>query len=117
VISIKSLWYWFWLNADRFLLIAPLIQGFLVMAKASAADPAQIDEKAALKLVTEMMAIPGKSCEERPADFLRKKLAAAGVPRSAVNFDDACKRSPVGGEIGNLIVKLPGTVRGPHAGC
>ncbi|MGE3317314.1 MAG: M20/M25/M40 family metallo-hydrolase, partial [Planctomycetaceae bacterium] len=64
---------------------------------------------------TEMMAIPGKSCEEtRVAEFIRKKLTAAGIPRSAILVDDSTKRIPHGGAIGNLIVKLPGTVKGPR---
>lgn len=85
------------------------------MAKASTAKRSGIDEKAALALVTEMMAIPGKSCEEtRVADFIRKKLAAAGIPKSAVLIDDSTKRIPHGGAIGNLIVKLPGTMKGPR---
>lgn len=75
----------------------------------------QIDPKAAEKLVTEMIAIPGKSGEEgRVVEFIRKKLKAAGVPDSAVSTDTANKKSPAGGETGNLIVKLPGTVKGPR---
>jgi len=85
------------------------------MAKARPSGAPGIDEKAALKLVTEMMAIPGKSCQEgRVADFIRKKLSSVGVPRSAVSFDDATRRIPHGGEVGNLVVKLPGTMRGPR---
>src|SRR3972149_6770146 len=85
------------------------------MAKASAANTTQIDEKAALRLVTEMMAIPGKSCQEQKvAEFLRKKLAAAGVPRSAISYDDAHQRTRSGGQFGRVIVKLPGPVRGPR---
>jgi tripeptide aminopeptidase len=33
------------------------------------------------------------------------------VPASAIQFDQAHRRSPYGGEIGNLVCKLPGTVR------
>jgi tripeptide aminopeptidase len=85
------------------------------MAKGTAAAEPRIDEKSALKLVTEMMAIPGKSREEtRISEFIRKKLAAAGIPRSAILIDDSTKRIPNGGAIGNLIVKLPGTVKGPR---
>ena len=75
----------------------------------------KINPKAAEKLVTEMIAIPGKSGEEgRVAEFIRKKLKAAGVPDAAVSNDGAHKKSPAGGEVGNLIVKLPGTVKGPR---
>lgn len=83
------------------------------MAKASFPIGHEIDEKGALGLVTEMMAIPGKSCEEsQVSEFIRQKLTRAGIPKSAILIDDATKRIPHGGEIGNLIVKLPGTVKG-----
>ncbi len=63
----------------------------------------------------ELMAVPGASCREAAiANLVREKLVAAGVPVAAISFDDAHKRSPAGGEVGNLIVKLPGTVRGPR---
>jgi tripeptide aminopeptidase len=41
-------------------------------------------------------------------------LKTLGVSSSAIVEDAAQKRSPIGGECGNLIVKLPGTVRGPR---
>jgi tripeptide aminopeptidase len=44
------------------------------------------------------------------SDSLRK----AGVPASAIRFDDANKRIPLPTETGNLIVDLPGTQPGPH---
>lgn len=73
------------------------------------------DESAAIDLVTQMMAIPGASGEEgRVVDFITEKLREAGVPAKAISTDTANKRSPRGGETGNLIVKLPGTVRGPR---
>jgi tripeptide aminopeptidase len=63
----------------------------------------------------EMMAIPGKSGEEAAImDFVRQKLKAAGAPASAMVMDDAHKRSLFGGQVGNLILKLPGTERGPR---
>jgi tripeptide aminopeptidase len=74
-----------------------------------------INPREAVALVTEMMAIPGKSCEEaRVVEYLRRRLKAAGVPASAVTVDACQKQSPFGGEVGNLILKLPGTVRGPR---
>ncbi|MDB4614512.1 M20/M25/M40 family metallo-hydrolase [bacterium] len=69
-----------------------------------------VDSKAAVRLVTEMMAIPGKSTEEsKISAFIQKKLKAAGVPAKSITIDKAHKKSHAGGEIGNLIVKLPGT--------
>lgn len=85
------------------------------MAGATPSTRQRIDKDSAIRLVTEMMAIPGKSCEEgRIAEFIRKKLVQAGIPRSAILHDRAHHRSPYGGEVGNLIVKLPGTQRGPR---
>lgn len=72
-----------------------------------------ISPKAALDLVVQMMAIPGKSCEEgRIAEFIRERLREIGIPASAVSHDAVHRSSPAGGEVGNLIVKLPGTRRG-----
>ncbi len=67
-----------------------------------------IDTARATDLVTRMMAIPGRSGDERAvADFVVAELRAAGVPQSAIRFDTVPKRSPIGGSCGNLIVKLP----------
>jgi len=41
-------------------------------------------------------------------------LKAAGVPESAIRFDDANKRIPLPTQTGNLIVQLPGTRPGPR---
>lgn len=69
----------------------------------------------AVDLVTEMIAVPGKSGQEqRIAEFIVGRLLAAGIEQSAVQFDTANKKSPYGGDIGNLIVKLPGSMRGPR---
>ncbi|MFQ5730897.1 MAG: M20/M25/M40 family metallo-hydrolase [Planctomycetaceae bacterium] len=74
-----------------------------------------VDETAAVALVTEMMAIPGQSCEEGAvAAYIRRRLLEAGIPESAIVDDAANRRSPVGGEVGNTIVKLPGSMRGPR---
>lgn len=74
-----------------------------------------INSQSAVELVTNMMAIPGKSGHERQVvEFIVEKLSAAGVPKSAISNDNAHKKSYIGGEIGNLIVKLPGTIRGPR---
>ncbi len=66
-------------------------------------------------MVMQMMAIPGRSGEEAAImDFIRGKLAEAGVPANALTTDDAHRRTPLGGQVGNLVLKLPGTVRGPR---
>lgn len=74
-----------------------------------------IREKEALALVTEMMAVPGKSCEEGLiAAHIRKRLKAIGIPDAAVTVDAVHKQSPYGGAQGNVIVKLPGTLKAPR---
>ncbi len=74
-----------------------------------------MNQKRALDLVMQLMAIPGKSCQEQAiAVAVKQILLQAGVPESAIQFDTAHKRTPVAGEVGNLIVKLPGTLRRPR---
>ena len=66
----------------------------------------------AQKLVLELMAIPGKSGEEAEvAQFIRQKLLAAGARPADIKTDDANKSTPLKGNTGNLILKLPGTVK------
>lgn len=78
-------------------------------------NTAEPDLAAAIALVTEMMAIPGQSGEEQAiVDYVLKALREAGLPDSAVKFDTAHRRSPYGGQVGNMIIKLPGTVRAPR---
>lgn len=74
-----------------------------------------VDKSAAVKLVMELMAIPGRSRQEgRVVEFIQAQLLAAGVLPSCIEFDTANRRIPGGGDVGNLIVKLPGTRRGPR---
>lgn len=47
-------------------------------------------------------------------EYLVDAVRKAGVPDEWVHFDDAHRRSPFGGETGNLIVRLPGTQTGPR---
>ena len=76
---------------------------------------ALINDAKAIELLTSLVAIPGKSGQEQAiADRIVRELKAAGVPQSAITFDDAHKKSPYGGQCGNLIVKLPGTIKGPR---
>jgi len=74
-----------------------------------------VSNSEALAMVIEMMAIPGRPGEEAAImDYIRAKLKQAGAAASAISTDDAHKRTPIGGQAGNLILKLPGTVRGPR---
>jgi tripeptide aminopeptidase len=86
-----------------------------VEIKADSAVPFEPDSKRALDLVLRLMPIPGKSGQEGGVvSFIREQLLAAGLPGEAIAVDDANRRSPAGGETGNLIVKLPGTIAGPR---
>lgn len=73
----------------------------------------KVQESQAVKRVMDLMAIPGKSCEEsKVSAWIQKELKKAGVPASSISIDTAHERSPAGGETGNLIVKLKGTAKG-----
>jgi tripeptide aminopeptidase len=52
--------------------------------------------------------------EKNIAEAVSALLKKAGVPASAIRYDDANKRIPVPTETGNLIVDLPGTQPGPR---
>jgi tripeptide aminopeptidase len=61
------------------------------------------------------MAIPGRSGEEAEvARFIERELRRAGAPASAIERDAAHRRTPNGGNSGNLVFKLPGTRRSPR---
>jgi tripeptide aminopeptidase len=69
----------------------------------------------AQQLVLELMAIPGKSGEEAGvAEYIRKKLLAAGAPAEAIKTDNAHSKALIRGNTGNLILKLPGTLKRPR---
>ncbi len=66
-------------------------------------------------MVMELMAIRGTSGQEgQVAQYISDKLRAAGAPQSAIQFDKAHHKTPLKGEVGNLILQLPGTVRAPR---
>lgn len=73
------------------------------------------DSRAAKRLVMELMAIPGASgAEGKVAQRIVQALKQAGAPRDAISFDDAHRKTPLKGETGNLILRLPGTERAPR---
>jgi tripeptide aminopeptidase len=77
--------------------------------------PASGDDKAAMDLVMKLMAIEGLSCREEPVSkFIVSQLKKAGAKASSIKADAAHRRTPGGGQVGNLVFKLPGTVRGPR---
>lgn len=62
-----------------------------------------------LDLVMRLMAIPGPSGEEAAVmQAVRGELRRAGVPASAMCHDQGHRRGRIKGQVGNLIVKLPG---------
>ncbi|MBL8827536.1 MAG: M20/M25/M40 family metallo-hydrolase [Planctomycetaceae bacterium] len=73
------------------------------------------DLKAARKLVMELLDIPGTSGHEgQIRAAIVKQLRAAGAPAAAIRGDEAQKKTPIGGECGNLALVLPGTLNGPR---
>lgn len=70
----------------------------------------------ALRLVQDLMAIPGVSGEEAEvAARVRRELQAVGVPDEAIMHDSAHQRCPMPqSTTGNLIVSLPGSRPGPR---
>ena len=80
--------------------------------KRPARKPYRPDRGGPGRLLVQMLAIPGRSGREgRVLEFISKKLRRAGLPREAIQTDQAHKHSPHGGEVGNLVCKLPGTRR------
>jgi len=72
-------------------------------------------DEQATKLLMKLLAIQGPSGgETRVVKFVRQHLLKAGVPASALKNDKAHRRSALGGEVGNLILRIPGSVRGPR---
>lgn len=75
----------------------------------------QIDEQRAISRVMDLIAIPGGSGGERDVSaWICQQLVKAGVPESSISIDRAHRKSPAGGNTGNLIVRLRGTKKGPR---
>ncbi|MCA9128339.1 MAG: M20/M25/M40 family metallo-hydrolase [Planctomycetales bacterium] len=76
---------------------------------------AKINEQRAIDLVMQLMAVPGRSCEEgKIAGSVRQILLDAGVSEKCITFDNAHRKTPSPGQVGNLIVKLPGASKLPR---
>ncbi len=77
--------------------------------------PCEPDVRRATGLVLELMAIAGKSGDEKAvADVVEQKLLDAGANPSMIRRDTVHKRTPLRGNTGNLVLKLPGTRRAPR---
>ena len=75
----------------------------------------QPDLERARRLALELMAIPGKSGEEAGvAEYISRRLRDAGVGDELIATDKAHERTPLRGDTGNLVLKLPGSRRGPR---
>lgn len=73
------------------------------------------NEKQALSLVMKLMSIPGGAGKEgKVAKYIRRSLEQAGASADQIETDTAHKRALLAGDTGNLILKLPGTIRGPR---
>jgi tripeptide aminopeptidase len=73
------------------------------------------DTERAIDLVMKLMAIPGRSGDEAEvARFIEQRLREAGAPASAIRRDASHRRTPLGGNSGNLVLRLPGTRRAPR---
>ena len=74
-----------------------------------------LTDSQATQMLMRLLEIPGPSGGEgRVVEILRKALIAAGAPTDALRTDQAHRRSPLSGEVGNLVLRLPGTVRAPR---
>ncbi len=67
-----------------------------------------------VSLLLKLLEIPGSSSREKPVlDVILQEALDAGLPQDAYCFDQAHVKAKHG-ECGNLIIKLPGTHRGPR---
>ncbi|MFO0871334.1 MAG: M20/M25/M40 family metallo-hydrolase [Pirellulales bacterium] len=83
----------------------------------SSKSPAALepDLRRACELVMQLMPIRGRSGEEREvAEFISGKLRKAGVPADSLVSDNAHQKALIKGNQGNLILRLPGTLRLPR---
>jgi tripeptide aminopeptidase len=62
-----------------------------------------------------LLAIPGRSGQEgRVAKFITQQLCAAGADPDTICSDLAHQKTPLAGQVGNLVLKLPGTLKKPR---
>jgi tripeptide aminopeptidase len=94
---------------------APAAKSAPESASPSAPSAPEPDLTRALDLALRLMAVPGKSGEERGVvQLITAELKKAGAKASDITTDDVTTRSPLGGEIGNLVFQLPGTIKAPR---
>ena len=85
------------------------------MADAQIPKRTKQEKEQLIAQVLEMMAIPGKSGEELEiANYIREQLLAAGASEKSIRTDSAHRRTRIKGQVGNLVFKLPGTIKAPR---
>jgi tripeptide aminopeptidase len=68
-----------------------------------------------VRTLIELIRVPGEAGKESAISAeVRRRLREMGVPAGNMVTDNAHQQSEYGGEIGNLIVRVPGTRPGPH---
>lgn len=71
-----------------------------------------VDTAAAVRRLMQFLEAPGITGQEGPiGKAVKAALVEVGVPARLIKFDDAQTRIPVPTPTGNLIVRLPGTLR------
>jgi tripeptide aminopeptidase len=84
------------------------------VAKTARSAPV-FNESRARELVLQLMAIPGPSGQEgRVIESICARLRQAGADPATIQIEPPPPQTPVAGEVGSLIFKLPGTQRGPR---
>ena len=87
----------------------------VVRSSAASQEPYEPDLARAEQLLLRLLSLVGGSGGEGVVmQFIRDALIAAGVPASAMQSDAAHRRSPLRGEVGNLVCRLPGSHRSPR---
>jgi tripeptide aminopeptidase len=77
----------------------------------AAADLSAIlqSDNAALEVLMQLLSINGRSGHEGAVmKFIADRLRKAGAPPKTLSYDNAHRRSSLKGEVGNLVLKLPG---------
>src|SRR5258708_667237 len=73
----------------------------------------KICRRKVISTLLELLPIPGASGdEERVVSYIREQLGRMDISDADICVDDAHRRSPLGGNTGNLIVRLAGTAPG-----
>jgi tripeptide aminopeptidase len=77
--------------------------------------PRSSPDRRAESLLMQLLALPGGSGNEGPvAAFIAAEISRASGGKAPLVDDGAHRRSPLRGEVGNLVLRLPGTVKGPR---